>query len=146
MTDTRISENSPVSVQLGSTTYTGIVLVAGPKIQAVGGGPIVKSRTVANSHVPVGTTDYPKEAVTIVTIDADVIPALLTGNYINMTAANTALSAFVITEKSVEGKTRTITFSNSKIQSVQAKNQALGDQAHEVTILSYGAITYSAWA
>lgn len=147
MTDTRISENSPVSVTLGATTYTGVVLVA-IKIQACGGGDIVKARTVANSNTPVGVTDYPKEAVVVLTLDADVIPALITANYINMAAANTALSAFIITEKSVTGTTRTITFTatNSKIQSVSSKNASLGDQVHEITILTYGTITYSAWA
>ena len=146
MVDTRISENSPVSVQLGATTYTGVVLVA-IKIQAVGGGDIVKARSVANSHVPIGVTDHPKEAIVVVTLDADVLPALIAANYVNMTAANTALSALIITEKATDGKTRTVTFTaaNSKVQGVSGKNATLGEQVHEVTILTYGAITYSAW-
>jgi len=147
MTDTRISENSPTQVQIGATTYTGVVLIA-MKIQAVGGGDIVKARTTANNTTPVGTTAYHVEAIVIVTLDADIIPALITANYINMAAAPTVLSYFIITEKGVDGKTRTITFTaaNSKIQSVSSKNATLGDQIHEITILTYGTITYSAWA
>ena len=147
MVDTRISKNSPTQVQIGGTTYTGVVLIA-LKIQGVDGGDMSKSRTVANAITPIGHTDFPKEAIVIVTLDADIIPALITANYVNMAAGNTALSALVITEKATDGKTRTITFTaaNSKITGVQAKNASLGDQIHEITIKTYGAITYSSWA
>jgi hypothetical protein len=148
MTDTRVSENSPTQVQIGATTYTGVVLTA-MKIQAVGGGDIVKSRTTANNTEPVGDTAYPVEAIVVVTLDADVIPALLTAGYVSMTAAPAALSAFIITELDApKTKTRTITYtaSKSKIQGVSAKHATLGDQIHEITILTRGTITYSAWA
>jgi hypothetical protein len=147
MVDTRISKNSPVSVTIGATTYTGVVLVA-MKIQGIDGGPMVKARSVANVHYPIGLTDFPKEIIVVVTLDADILPALITANYVNPTAANTALSAFVITEKNTAGLTRTVTFTgaNSKIQGVQAKNATLGDQIHEVTILTHSVITYSGWS
>lgn len=146
MVDTRLSKNSPVSVALGATTYTGVVLTA-MKIQGVGGKPIVEARTVANNTEPEGVMQNPVEAIVIVTVDADVIPALLTAGYVNMSAAPVALSAFVITEKATDGKTRTITFTaaKSRIQGIQAKHATLGDQIHEITIHTYGTITYSAW-
>src|SRR3990172_13009789 len=99
MVDTLISENSPVSVQIGGTTYTNVVLVA-TKFQAVKGGDMVTPRTTGNSHVPQGTTDHPKEAEVIVTLDsADTIPNLVSANYLNMTGANAALSYFIVTEQ-----------------------------------------------
>ena len=147
MVDMRLSKNSPVSVTIGAVTYTGVVLVA-MKIQGVDGGPMVKSRTVANNHAPIGVTDFPKEMIVVVTLDADILPALIAANYVNTAAANTALSAFVITERNTAGQTRTVTFvgANSKIQSVQAKNANLGDQIHELTILTHTSISYSNWA
>lgn len=148
MVDTRISKNSPTQVVLGAAgTFTGVVLIA-IKIQGVDGGDMSKARTVANAITPVGHTDFPKEAIVIVTLDADVVPALITANYLNMAAGNTALSSFVITEKNTAGLTRTVTFTaaNTKITGVQAKNANLGDQIHEITLKTYGTITYSAWA
>ena len=143
----RLSENSPTGITIGATTYTGVVYTA-LKIQACGGGDMVKNRTVANSHSPIGQTDYPKEAVLIVALDADILPALMTANYVNMAGANSALSALSITEKNASNQARTITFvaANSKIQSVSGKNTTLGDQFTELTIVTYGALTYGAWA
>lgn len=147
MTDVRLSENSPTGITIGATTYTGVVYTA-LKVQACGGGDMVKNRTVANSHSPIGQTDYPKEAILIVALDADILPALLTANYVNMIGANVALSALSITEKNVTNQVRTITFdaAKSKIQSVSEKNTTLSDQFTEVTIITYGAFTYGSWA
>src|SRR3990172_629641 len=148
MVDALQSENSPVSVILGATTYENVVLVA-TKFQAVKGGDIVTARTTGNSHVPQGTTDHPKEAVVIVTLDSvDTIPNLITANYLNMGGANVALSAFVITEKKNTGTTRTIAFTaaNSKVQQVSSRNEVIGAQAVEIQILTYGTVTYSSWA
>lgn len=147
MPDITLSENSPVSVTLGSTTYTNVVSTA-IKFQAVGGGEAVTARTVGNSHVPVGHTDHPKETIVTIVLDADVVPALITANYWNPSGANTALSPFVITEKNSNGATRTITFTgaNSKIQNVAPRNVVEGEQHVEITVLTYGAVTYSSWA
>jgi hypothetical protein len=147
MPDTNLSENSPVSITIGATTYTSVVSVA-LRFQRAGGGEMVTSRTVANSHVPIGVTDHPKECVLVVVLDADVVPALMTSNYLNMSGANAAPSALVITEKNTAGATRTVTFTaaNCKIQNVAPKNVVEGEQHVEITFLTYGSITYSAFA
>lgn len=147
MPDTNLSENSPVSVTIGATTYTSVVSVA-LRYQRAGGGDMVTARTVANSHAPVGITDHAKECLLIITLEADVVPALITANYINMTGANAAPSALVVTEKSMAGTTRTATFTaaNCRIQNVAPRNVVEGEQHVEITFLTYGAITYSAFA
>lgn len=144
---TVISENSPVSVTLGATTYTQVVSTA-IKYQAVGGGDAVTARTVGNSHAPVGHTDHAKEAIVTVVLDVDVMPALITANYWNPGGANAAFSAFVITEKSSAGTTRTVTFTaaNSKIQNVAPRNVVEGEQHIEIVVLTFGTVTYSNWA
>ncbi len=148
MSEISLSENNPVSVQLGATTYTRVVSVSGPLFQACGGGPAVTSRTVGGVHVGIGDTDHPKEIITKVLLEADCVPALITANYWNPSGANVALSNYVITDKEAAltgARTRTETYTNSKIQNVQASRTVLGKQTVEITIKSYG-ISYSSWA
>jgi len=116
--------------------------------QAVGGGDMVEAQTVGNNHSPVDWMNKPKECIVIATLAADVMPALLTATYVNMTGANTALSALVVTEKNTAGLTRTVTYTaaNSKIKTTARKNILLGEQTIEVKIGTYGTVTYSSWA
>jgi hypothetical protein len=147
MTDTNLHENSPVSVTIGATTYTSIVSTA-INFQGVDGGPAIKARTVGNTTAPVGWTDLHKDCEVAVVLDADVMPALITASYWNVSGSNTALSAFVITEKNMAGQTRTVTFTaaNTKIKKPTPKNIFEGDQHIELLIGTYGTVTYSGWA
>jgi hypothetical protein len=65
-----------------------------------------------------------------------------------MSGDNAALSAFVVTEKSTAAKTRTISFTaaNSKIKSAAPKHIVEGEQQTEITVGTYGTVTYSGWA
>lgn len=143
MSEKTLSENSPVSIQVGGTTYNNLVAWK-PNYQAVGGGDAVTGRTVGNNHSPIGVTHHPKECIVDVIFDSDVIPALITGGFWNPTGENTS-TTLVVTEKATDGKTRTVSYSNVRVQQMPSSYTVRGEQHTEVIFHSYGAVTYSGW-
>jgi hypothetical protein len=140
--------NSPVSVTIGSVTYTKIAAFA-EDYQAAEGGDAVTPRTVANSHTPEGYTDHPKGITIIVTIDsAEVKKNLEDANFWNHNGSNAALSSFSMVEKrSIDAKTRTVTYNagNSKIQTLALKYATPDKPLTEIKIFTYGKPAYSNW-
>jgi len=129
---------------VGNVTYNSIVAWK-PTYQAVGGGDAETARTVSNSHQPVGTTSHPKECLVTVIFDCDITSSLISSGYWNPTGTNTA-TTLIITEKNVNGQTRTVTYNNAKVTQIPGTYTVRGEQHTEVHFLTYGTVTYTSWA
>jgi hypothetical protein len=143
-----LSANSPVSVTIGSVTYT-VIAVFAEDYQAAEGGDAVTPRLMANSHAPEGYTDHPKGITIIVTIDsAEVKKNLEDANFWNHNGSNAALTVFSMVQKrGLDEKTRTVTYvaGNSKIQTLALKYATPDKPLTEIKIFTYGKPTYSNW-
>jgi len=143
----KLSENNPVQATIGTLVYDEVVSIA-INIQGVKTADMATSQTVANNHVPIAVTDHAKETIVTVTIDAhNVLGDLINKGYVNPAGANAFLGTFEFKERNISNQTRTVSFvgNNSKIQSVEGKLVSKDNPVTEIKILTFGAITFSAW-
>ena len=150
---TILSQNNPVSVQLGSIIYDNVKTFA-MKVQGVGGGDMVSSQTVANVHSGVSFTDHPKEVVAVFTVDAvNVEQTLISNNYVNLNGANVALGTFVYKRCNGSGQTQTVSFTGSRckvktceLKIVNVEGSSGGtNPVTEIEVICQDSITYSGW-
>ena len=103
------------SCTIGSTTFTEIQYHSP---QFVGSGPsgaLVTERYVANTALPVGVTAHHIKYVDEICVDADYASIF---SLTSVTAPGTVLAACTVTERSSDGKTRTVTLNQAYIQSI----------------------------
>ncbi len=143
------------SVTVGANSTTAVIYVA-EKVATSEGGDFVKPRTVANTVAPVGVIHAHKWWEITVAIDEEDEAMLFTADLIspNTTYVTTLGEGvivpsvyLVITEKNTAGTSRTITYTNVYVKNWSNKTTNNEDhQPIEITFLSYGTRTATAWA
>jgi len=142
-------------VTIGANSSTAVMYVA-EKVATSQGGDFIIPRTVANTVAPVGVIHLHKWWEITVSLDEEEETLLFTADLIspNTTLVTTlgegaiVPSAYlVITQKKEDAKTRTVTYTNAYVKNWG--NKITNDEDHqpvEVTFLSYGTRTTTAWA
>jgi hypothetical protein len=146
-----LSQNNPVSVQIGSLVYTA-VKAFGDKLQGAGGGDMVSSQTVANDENAVGHTRHPKETVIVATIDGEHAKRdMQTARYATPNEDCIPVPSIVYKCKRNDGKVMTVTYSglidvkNCEIKLVNVEGQSGTNPVTEIEFLFTGTVTYSTW-
>jgi len=147
------SKNNPVSVTIGSVTYSNVVSWS-DKIVSTDGGYMEEPRTTAGSDVPHGYTDKPKYIQISIALDSNVVRSnLISAGFINLTGSNGHISTLRYVEKnSTSGQVRTVTFNSAESGACKVMNlenkfvHGTENPVVEITLAFYGSISESAWA
>ena len=134
-----------ISCAIGSITFTEIMYFAYRAVGSGPGGDLVSPRTVANTATPVAVTPHHVWYELELCVDADEAAALYATDYV--TVPGTVIPAVTVTEKATDGRTRTITFSNVYVKSMQptkVENEA-EHQPFTITFIGLAEPSFGQW-